>query len=318
MAVVKLALRALLVLAVAAIATQPGTAAPTRMHFVPYSGFFWTPHDGLLGVGLCRSTFRCSSGAVELTTDGGKTYRVIFRTPRPVAELHAIGRDGALARGVRHVTYRTLDRGRHWTKAVHILAGASFATPRIGLGFRPVFDTYFARILRTGDAGRTWHRVRTPTHCASEDPLLDLVTPQLGWIVCRGTGGAGPFMSKAVFRTRDGGRRWKLLTSTRADGRAPHGGLSPGGLPAGISFARDGFGVIWGNGVLAASRDGGKSWNARWRFVGFNVDFPLGGSAFGDGTAYVLFQHDVEPITERLIETRDFGRSWHLVRRWRG
>ena len=314
----KLALRGLLVLAAAAIVVQAGTAAPARLHPVPYSGFFWTPNDGLLGVGLCTSTFRCRSGAVALTTDGGKTYHVIFRTRSPVGELQAIGRNGALARGEGHVTYRTLERGRHWTKAVRILAGASFATPRIGLGFRSVFEPNFARILRTGDAGRTWRRVRTPRRCASEYPLLDLVTPQLGWMVCGGPGGAGPFMSKAVFRTRDGGRTWKLLTATQADGRAPRGGISPGGLPAGISFARDGFGVIWGNGMLDVSRDGGKTWKTDRRFAGYNVDFPLGGSAFGNGTAYVLFQHDVEPITERLIETRDFGRSWHIARRWRG
>jgi hypothetical protein len=315
---VKRALGAVFVLAVAGVATQAGTAArPEHLHTVPVSGFFWTPQDGLLGVGLCRSTFRCSSGAIERTTDGGKTYHVILRTPGSVVELHAIGRNGALALGERHVLYRTVDRGRHWTKGGHILAGASFATPRVGLGFRPVFAPNFAKIFRTRDAGSTWRRVRTPATCESERPLLDLVTPQLGWMVCRGAGGAGPFMSKAVFRTRDGGRSWKLLTSTRADGHAPRGGLSPSGLPAGISVTRNGFGVIWGNGVLAVTRDGGKDWHSAYGFALYNVDFPLGGAALGNGTAYVLFQHDVAPVFERLIATRDFGRSWRVVRRWR-
>jgi len=301
------------------LATQVGAAAPARrMHTIPYSAFFWTPKVGLLGVGSCRSTFKCSSSAVELTTDGGKTYHIVLRTPSPVVELQAIGRNGALARGVHHVTYRTLDRGRHWTKGVHILARASFATRRIGLGFRPVFSPDFARILRTRDAGRTWRRVYTPTRCESEFPILDLVTPQLGWMVCREPGGAGPFESKEIFRTRDGGRTWRMLVSVRADGPSRRYNRIPVALPAGVSFARGGFGVMWGNGGLGVTRDGGETWKAHPRFALYNVDFPLGGSAFGNGTAYVLFRHDVEPITERLIETRDFGRSWHIARRWRG
>jgi len=312
---VKLALRALLVLVVAGLATQVGAAAPApRMHITPYSAFFWTPQDGLLGVEMCASRkYMCGSGAVELTTDGGRTYHVIFRTPRPVYAVQAIGRRGALAWVAHRATYRTVDRGRHWT-AVRIPSGASFSTPRIGLGFRKVYQPSNARLLRTGDAGRTWKRVRTPRTCSTEFPLLDLVTPQLGWMLCGGPGGAGPFESKAVFRTRDGGRTWQLLTSTQADGRAPHGGISPAGLPAGISFARGGFGVIWGNGVLDVTRDGGKTWKAHPRLAEYNVDFDIGGSAFQDGTARVLVQ--LSGPSWRLVETRDFGRSWHLVRSW--
>jgi hypothetical protein len=314
---VKLAVRGLLVLAVAALATQAGAAA-RRPHTTVDAGFFWTPKVGLIGVGFCEPwNHKCRAGAVELTTDGGKTYQVIFRTTRPVTDVQAVGARGAIARLGRYRAYRTLDRGRHWSR-VRTLEGASFANARVALGFRRVFGPRFAKLLRTGDGGRTWRRVRTPTHCQAERPLLDLVTPRLGWLVCGGPGGAGPFESKAVFRTPDGGRTWRLLESVQADGRAARHGLSPAGLPDGISFTRGGFGVMWGNGVLDVSRDGGTTWKAHLRLAQYNVDFPLGGSAFGNGVARVFEWHSGgRTPSSRLIETRDFGRRWRIVRVWR-
>jgi photosystem II stability/assembly factor-like uncharacterized protein len=312
----KLALRGLLVLAVAGIATRAGVAAPARLITVPYSGFFWTPHDGLLGVGLCASTkWRCGTGAVELTTDGGRTYHVIFRTRRPVIELQAIGRHGALARAYRHNAWRTLDRGRTWTEWP-MRDGVSFATPAIGLGFRidQVRNTLRLRLLHTKNAGRTWERVPTPAHCFSDFPLLDLVNSQLGWMLCGGQPGAGN-EAKSVYRTADGGRTWRELASTPMTGRAPRGGIGSIGYPAGISFARNGFGLMWeSRGTLYVTRDGGKTWSTHTRFAVFDVDFGLGGSAFANGTGFVLLEHG--GTVRRLIETRDYGRHWHIVRTW--
>ncbi|MGH3009418.1 MAG: hypothetical protein ACRDLM_08455 [Gaiellaceae bacterium] len=50
-------------------------------------------------------------------------------------------------------------------------------------------------------------------------------------------------------------------------------------------------------------------------FAAFDVDFGLGGSAFANGTGFVLLRHG--GISTRLIQTRDYGRSWHIVRSWR-
>jgi photosystem II stability/assembly factor-like uncharacterized protein len=302
------------------MATQPGVAAPARIQITPYSGFFWTPHDGLLGVEVCASTkYMCGTGAVELTTDGGRTYRVIFRTPRPVVELDAIGRDGALARVYDASTYsgtlgyRTLDRGGHWTK-LWMRPRVSFATPRIGLGYGELGP------LHTRDGGRTWQRLPNHADCLGAQPIFDLVTPQLGWMLCGGEPGAGQ-QQKEVFRTRDGGHTWQAGAWAIA-GRHPEsrGGLGFGGYVAGMAFARDGFGLVWADrGTLLVTRDGGMTWKGRLRFARPDVDWGLGGSAFGNGTALLLFQHnELEgPQAVRLIETRDFGRSWHIVRTWR-
>lgn len=316
----KFVLRGLLVLAIAALVAQAGAAAP-RLHTVPYSGFFWTPQKGLIGVGLCASTkYMCGTGAVELTTDGGRTYRVILRTPLPVSELHAIGRHGALARIYSrtaalygHVVYRTLDRGRLWKK-LRMRPGVSFATPRIGLGFHSSGDA--ARLLHTGDGGRSWQRLRKQAQCGSADPILDLVTPQLGWMVCGGLPGAGQ-QQKEVFRTGDGGHSWQERAWAIA-GKHPEtrGGIGFMGSAAGIAFAPDGFGLMWeGRGTLLVTRDGGMTWKPHLRFAQPDIDWGFGASAFGNGTGFVLLQHG--ETTRRLIETRDFGRSWHVVRSWR-
>jgi len=316
---VKLALRALLVLAVAGVMAQVGAAAPAGMHTVPYSGFFWTPKVGLLGVGVCASTkYMCGTGAVELTADGGKTYQVIFRTPRPVSELRSAGLHGALARiysntnySYGHTVYRTLDRGRHWTK-LRMRPGISFATPRIGLGFR-VYE--LARLLHTRDGGRSWQRL-PKAGCGSTGPILDLVTPQLGWMACGGLPGAGQ-QEKEVFRTLDGGHSWRARAWAIA-GKHPRtrGGLSFMGSVSGIAFARDGFGLLWeSRGTLLVTRDGGKTWKPHLHFAHPDIDWGFGASAFGNGTGLVLLRHEISSF--RLIKTRDFGRTWHLVRSWR-
>jgi photosystem II stability/assembly factor-like uncharacterized protein len=135
-------------------------------------------------------------------------------------------------------------------------------------------------------------------------------------MLCGGQPGAGN-EAKSVYRTRDGGRTWRELTSTQMAGRTPRGGISSLGYPYGISFARDGFGLMWeGRGTLYVTRDGGKNWTVHPRFAQYDVDFGLGGSAFGNGTGFVFYMH--AGSTRRLIESRDFGRTWRIVRSWRG
>ena len=50
-----------------------------------------------------------------------------------------------------------------------------------------------------------------------------------------------------------------------------------------------------------------------------SVDFDGVNKVFGDGTAYVLLTNTAfrsEKIGTELIVTRDYGRSWHVLRRW--
>jgi photosystem II stability/assembly factor-like uncharacterized protein len=262
--------------------------------------------------------YACGSGAVELTTDGGHTYRIVLHTQRPVESVQTAGPLGAIAVTYGKHVYRTLDRGRTW-RPWHVRTGASFATPRIGLGFRTyaVGNAIRLALLRTSDGGRRWMTIRKPTKCFSEFPDIDLVTPRLGWVVCGGEPGAGN-EEKAVFSTRDGGRTWYEGASTEhMNHPVERGGISMLGYPAGIAFAANGFGLMWeSRGTLYVTRNGGKSWQAKPHLAVFDVDFGRGGSAFTDGTGFVLLGRGGGP-TARLIETHDFGRTWHVVRRWR-
>lgn len=315
----KLALRAALVAVVAAVAAQSGTAARIQLHTTPNSAVFWNAHDGLLGVGRCASTkYQCGSGAVELTTDGGRTYRIALRTRRPVVSVQTAGPRGAIVVMYTRHAYRTLDGGRTW-QPWHLRAGSSFATPRIGLGFRTyeVGNRNRLALLRTRDGGRSWVTIRKPANCFSEYPDLDLVTPRLGWVVCAGEPGAGN-EEKAVFSTRDGGRTWHEGASVQGmNNPKERGGISLLGYPAGIAFAPNGFGLMWeSRGTLYVTRDGGKNWHARPDLAAFDVDFGRGGSAFADGTGFVLLGHG-GGSSARLVATHDFGRTWRVVQRWR-
>lgn len=316
----KLALRAGLVAVVAAVAAQSGAAAPARMRLLttPNAAVFWNPHDGLLGVGLCASAkYACGSGAVEVTTDGGRTYRIVLRTKRPVETVQTAGPRGAIVETYGKRVYRTLDRGRSW-RAWHLRPGTSFATPQVGLGFRTymVGNAIQLALLRTSDGGRAWTRIPKPASCLSEFPNIDLVTPRLGWVVCGGEGGAGN-ESKAVFRTRDGGRTWQELAFTQMTSAAgDHGGIGSFGYPAGVAFAPNGFGLLWeSRGTLYVTRDGGRNWQAKGHLARPDIDFGRGASAFADGTGFVLLGFG-GGARARLVETHDFGRTWHVVRRW--
>jgi hypothetical protein len=62
------------------------------------------------------------------------------------------------------------------------------------------------------------------------------------------------------------------------------------------------------------TRDGGTRFRAEPKVARPEVDFAGGAAAFRGGTGYVLLALGPHP---RLIETHDFGRTWHVVRRWR-
>jgi photosystem II stability/assembly factor-like uncharacterized protein len=314
---VKLALRGLLGLSVALVVTQAGVAAPARMRLVtsPESFVLWNVHDGLLGVGFSHNGGNYVSGAVERTTDGGRTYDVVLRTRDAVYSLRTVGRNGAIATSYDGRSWRTTDRGHTWQRAATHLA-AFWRTSRLGVSFRSYFVGNQGRLaLRvTHDGGRRWHRQPDPCKTGvSYSAAADLVTPKLWWVACLGQGGAGN-EEKAIYRTRDGGKTWRVGAMALVSPRMQqHGGIGMYGYPDGISFAPNGFGLLWEDrGALYVTRDGGVHWRAV-PAARPEIDFGGGGAAFGDGTGYVLLRLGAP----RLIATHDFGRTWHVVRRWR-
>ncbi len=315
----KFALRALLVALVAAVVAQ-AAAAPARMHLVtaPDSFILWNLHDGLIGTGTCDVAFdahggECVGGAVERTSDGGRTYHVVLRTRQPVGSLQTVGPYGAIASTYGARSWRTLDAGRTWQR-VPSSPHVDWLNARLGIRFRSYFVGRNGRLamLVTRDGGHTWQRQRDPcSQAVSFNAIADLVSPKEWWVACLGQGGAGN-EEKAIFRTRDGGATWQAGAAALVYPKIrAHGGIGMYGYPDGLAFARGGWGLLTEDrGTLYVSRDGGTHFHPKG-VVRPEVDFAGGAAALPGGVGYVLIR------SQRLIETRDYGRTWHVVRRWR-
>jgi hypothetical protein len=134
------------------------------------------------------------------------------------------------------------------------------------------------------------------------------------WALCTTEGGAGN-MGKSVYRLEASG--WKRVAYTPGPAGHGYGGISSYGYPIGIAMARDGFGVIWeSRGTLYVTRDGGSHWTALPKVARPEVDFGASAAALPHGVGYVLLSVGGSGV-RRLIGTRDGGRTWYVVHRWR-
>ncbi len=252
---------------------------------VPNAIAFRDPDNGILGTGSescgpgpsgvgCRE----SGGTISATTDGGRTWRVVVRTSRPVVSV-------SYARVHTGIEHAVLDdgenlgssNGRTWTPVV--------ASPPEG----------------------------TPCGAGGETAPMVSATPYgRAWVLCElGVPGAGN-EAKAVYRQTLNG--WKRVAWTPF-GRPPaYGGISSYGYPQGIAIANNGFGLIWeSRGTLYVTRDGGSDWTPLPNVARPEVDFGVSGAALPHGVGFVLLER---VGVWRLLETRDAGRAWRPVHRW--
>ena len=229
---------------------------------VPTAIAFRTPSAGLLG----------TSSSIELTRNGGRTWKVVFRTPRPVASLSFDddGRPRAILDDGENLG--AADGGRRWTPELALGPRFSPCPPALSI---PVFSDH--------------------------------------WVLCTGQGGAGN-AGKAVYRfTASGAKR--VAYTPFAPGRG-YGGISVYGYADGISMAHDGFGIIWeARGTLYVTRDGGRHWIGLPRVAVPETDFGIAGAALRHGVGFVVLARG--DVHRRLLVTRDHGRTWHVVHRWR-
>jgi photosystem II stability/assembly factor-like uncharacterized protein len=316
---VKLALRGLLVLVAAFAVAQTGAAAPARTRLVarPGTAIFWTPRAGLLGIGYCKRAGRCVRGAIERTTDRGRSYHVVLRAHAPITEIDRVGPHGAIVTAADGAAWRTLDGGRTWR--TFTFRPRFWATPRVALRFHVFFQKGVQKLALsvTHDSGRTWRRLTDPCNRAViYNVYADAVTPKLWWILCVGRP-AGGTMEKAIFRTRDGGKSWQAGAAYLL-GPPQHvaGRIGLNGYPNGLAFAPNGFGFVTeSQGTLYVTRDGARHFRRLPTVARPNHDSAGGSAAFSNGVGYVLL---AAGFSERLVATRDFGRTWRVVHRWRG
>ncbi len=302
-------------------ASQPGVSA----RLLPDTVAFWDATRGLIGSGFryCRIG-RCAEGAISLTSDGGRTSRVLLRTAGPVSWVTAasggfawatIDRCSA-ARGCTPArSLRTRDGGRSWQPLQHVVVRPSFADGVHGIALSPqsceIAACFHATLLVTADGGRTWSRLRGPCGGGGEQ-AVSLVTPSRAWVLCASQPGVGN-QGKAMYRSTDGLRTWTRLLSVQIGGK-PSGGISSYGYVHGISFAANGAGRLWeGRGTLYLTLDGGRRWASLPSVARPEIDFGDSASVV-PGRAFALLDQANRVV--RLVATTGGYARWHTVRTW--
>jgi photosystem II stability/assembly factor-like uncharacterized protein len=223
---------------------------------VPSAVAFRNPSTGLLAAG----------NAVELTTDAGRTWRVVFRAPRPIASL-TIDPDGR-ARAI-------LDDGEN--------VGGPHWRPLLALGQRPSPCRSYDRAAFSGE----WVLCIGQGSAGSGEKAVYRLVPEgwkrLAWALLGPTltshgitfGGYAEGLSMApdgfgviwqsrgtLLVTRDGGSRW--LGLPRVAVPEVDFGISGWALPRGVAFVLLARGDVHRR--LLETTDYGRAWRVvhRW------------------------------------------------------
>ena len=303
------ALACLAVLATAGAA--PGAQKP------PHGAVaFWNLQRGLIGTGSARCVGACATGTVQLTTDGGKTWKPVLKTAAAVVQLDTAGAGTAWAVS-QHCSsvdcesrlWRTSNSGRTWSAVAHGLDAVSFATPRVGLGLTAA--TTSSKLFRSVDGGASWTRITNPCGVVAPTAVsVSLVSPSHGFVVCFGQPSAGA-ESKVVYETTNGGSSWKRKAHALPGGSAVTS-LPATGYIVAADFAPGGFGAICQlRGVFVVSRNAGHTWSPT-RLVRPQLD-TCNAVATIPGATYAIIQTRFQ---DRLVIGTDSGRKWRVVKRF--
>jgi photosystem II stability/assembly factor-like uncharacterized protein len=319
---VKLGLIAVLAL----VLTMGGAAqARTSRQAVPTSIAFWDRNHGLAGFVVYGPTDRLE-GYVSMTSDGGKTWSTRWRGTGVT--------DIAIVPGTREgwariwpsttcaecptILIRTTNRGRIWRRAGRGPSMPSFTTRRIGYAMKSR-QANAGDLMKTTNGGRSWSRVGAPCRKGwggyAWSALISFVSPKRGWVLCQGQPGGGG-QSKALYRTADGGARWKrLLNAFFEPGRVRLGALH-NGYAGGMSFTRGGRGLLWSaRGNTLRTSDGGRHWRPI-SATSPEIREGLSGWLVSDRVGYLLVQNDSLARDWELLRTDDGGNRWRRVHSW--
>jgi photosystem II stability/assembly factor-like uncharacterized protein len=254
---------------------QPSTAHTARW-LLPNTVSFVDQKHGVLGTGD-RDTRR-TGGAIELTSDGGRTWTVVRRTPRPVVTITPAG-SFLYAQLDDGETLQSTNHGETW----RLWSGAGYGT---GESACPIgYDVG----TNAGDSS---------------------------WSLCTTQAGVG-FQGKAVYRNLNHGWK-RVACTNFMDSRFPcgkhqSGGISSMGYPDGIAGGYGDFAILWpgGRGIVYVTRDGGHNWHGA-PIVESDADSGMWATTVRT-TGWVLVYSGGN---RRLFETTDAGRTWRVVSRW--
>lgn len=181
-------------------------------------------------------------------------------------------------------------------------------------GPTPNVDVSRLTLAATTNGGWTWSLRPMPCNHAGFSALsVDLVayTATDLWLFCASQPGAG-LQAKAVFRSTDGGRTWRLVSRSSTLGTASRtvGTLTVGGYVsnAAVTSARGAWLALFRDTLIHTS-DGGRTWRPA---IPINVADP-GGSGVGP-IQFVDARHGwLLSFPTLLFRTVNGGRSWQKV-----
>jgi photosystem II stability/assembly factor-like uncharacterized protein len=280
--------------------------------------------DELLGVGIAVGDVvdvGAGVGQLQVTTDGGETWRPVFRRPRlTFDDVAFVGRRHIVALGatptpkeplsLTTLVFRSDDGGRTWRRVSPRLLGEAdalslrFVTPRLGFAFSPPGSVYERHwLFRTTDGGRTWQTVRKPEDAGSAVSSIDFVDSSTGYATSPRRCGAG------LFRTDDGGETWRGVPGSCIHGMHAYS----------VDFVDSRRGFLAGGTheqrMVLATSDGGRTWTTRsgehallddWLRVEFDPSGRVGWGLRGECDP---FHPPCGPVP-RLWRTSDGGATW--------
>ena len=293
------------------------------------------------------------------TADGGARWTLVHILDFHASDISFVSSTKGWAAGGFGL-YTTDDGGHTWRQvwAAPPYAGMSssafvridFVDERHGWATRYGAQTRKQELLRSGDGGATWTLATDPcpptgpvatdsmigAHHAKGIGPFSATGPASAWLLCWGEPDPSAF-PKHLFRTRDGGRSWTLVTEVTA-GPVPAGATgaagattatattatprpagSPGGLPprefvSVLFFLDDARGWLAGEGGgVYDTQDGGRT----WRQLAWNETPPyISQLVRFSHLHFVSPTHGFTRLDRSgtgLVRTGDGGRTWTLL-----
>ena len=246
-------------------------APPPRVALVPNAIAFRDPSHGIMGTGwqACAGqsgAFGCKpQGTISLTSDGGRTWHVLVRTPRPVVAVSVQGVHEQ-ARFDDGETIGSSDGGMHWTPVVTGRPNFTGPCPASSVEFVTSEWTLCGSQSSAGNQAKSVYRL-TPTGWKriAFTPFSSRTgyggISSYGYVqgLAMASDGFGVIWESrgTLYVTRDGGRNWTGLPKVAQP--EVDFGVDAFALPHGVAFAL----LANGGGEkrrLVETTDAGRSW----------------------------------------------------------
>lgn len=221
---------------------------------MPLAIAFRDPAHGLLG----------TSRTIELTSDGGKTWRAVLRTPQPVVSVSFTFSGGvAWARYDDGENLRSGDGGRTWVPGVPAVRSDSVCPQGTPQSFASLEWSLCVGQGGAGNAAKAvyrfgvggWKRVAARGLSRYGYPVGIAMAPDGFGVIWESRG--------TLYVTRDGGTNWTGLPKIARP--AEDFGQSGTALPHGVAYVLLSIGG-GGDRRLIGTRDAGRTWRVvhRW------------------------------------------------------